>query len=267
MIEGPAMTALDAAHAAMLSDPEDDFARLRYYRQLADAELFLLLTDEAEGETVSPRLFPLETGPVVLAFDTEERLVEFTGIPSPYAALPGRVVIGQLVGQETGLGINLGTADRAWLMGPEAIGWMAAVLETKPAETRGRPILMQSPGELDPVLAEALAVALSGAGGLAAAAVLAHAGWSDGTQGLVLAYLGASPEAEAALARALAEALAFSGLEGGVVDVVFLAPEDPAARQLRSIGQPLRLPAPPAPPERAPPAPPGMDPQKPPKLR
>lgn len=261
------MTPLDIAHAAMLADAEDDFARLRYYRQLADMELFLLLTDEAVGETCAPKLFPLESGPVVLAFDTEERLSEFTSVPTPYAALPGRVIIGQLVGQGIGLGINLGSADHAWLMGTESISWLAGVLEHRPAETRGRPKALTAVGALDPALSEALAVAVSGAGGLAAAGLLARAAWEDGSEGIVLAYLGAQPEAEAPLARALAEALAFSGMEDGLVDVVFLNPEDPAARHLQAIGQHLHLPQPAVASQPAPPAPPGMDPAKPPRLK
>ena len=262
------MTLLDTAHAAMLADPDDDAARLRYYRTLADAELFLLLTDEAEGSTLSPRVFPLEDGPVVLAFDTEERMADFTGVAVPYAALPGRVIVAQLAGQGMGVGLNLGSPDTAWLMGPHAVDWLAGVLDHAPSESRGRPLAVHAPGALEPELAEALAVAVSGAGGLAAAAVLVKAGWSDGTRGLLLAWLGAAEGAEAALARALTEALAFSGLDQAAVDMVFLAPDDPAARQILSLGQPLDLPPPPpAPPERAPPAPPGSDPTRPPRLR
>lgn len=261
------MTQLDQVHAAMLADPEDDGARLRYYRCLADVELFLLLNAEASGETMEPQLFPLADGPVVLAFDSEERLAEFTGTPSPYAALPGRVIMAQLKGQETGLGVNLGS-EAAWLMAPYAVDWLAGLLEARPAETRGRPTAISRPEVIDPDLAEALAVAVSGAGGLAAAAVLAEAAWADGGRGLLLAYLGAKPEAEEQLARALAEAMAFSGYENGMVDVLFLGQGDPSARALLALGQPLTLPEPPkekpAPP---PPAPPGMNPDLPPRLR
>ena len=258
---------LDQALAVMLAEPEDDEARLRYYRVLAESELFVLLEAEAERGSMSPLTFPLESGPVVLAFSSEERLVAFTGMASPYAALPGRVIAAQLAGQGLGLGVNLGSgAD--WLMADYAVDWLAGLLGSVPSETRGLPVSMEGPGEVDPRVAEALAVALSGAGGLAAGAVLARAEWADGSEGLLLAYLGASEASEPALARALAEAIAFSGLEEGLLDVVFLEPEDATARHLLAIGQPLRLPEPPkAVPERAPPPPPGMDPAKPPRLR
>lgn len=262
------MTPLDTAHAAMLADPEDDAARLRYYRVLADTELFLLLVAEAAGARVNPQVFALEQGPVVLAFDTEERLAEFTGMPAPYAALPGRVVAAQLAGQGTGLGVNLGTPERAWLMAPHAVDWLADVLGQGPEELRGRPRAVRPAGALTPALAEAIDVAVAGAGGLAVAAVVAAAVWADNRQGLILAYIGAAPAAEAPLARALAEALAFSGLEGGAIDVVFLAPDDPVALHLREIGRRVPLPAPVAPrPAPAAPAAPGMDPARPPRLR
>ncbi|MFN3645950.1 MAG: SseB family protein [Gemmobacter sp.] len=262
------MSLLDAAHAAMLADPEDDLARLRYYRTLADSDLCLMLAEEPQGDTLTPRVFALEDGPVVLVFDTEERLAGFSSVPVPYAVLPGRVVVARMAGQGIGLGVNLSAPEAAWLMAPHAVDWLAGVLETAPAETRGRPVAIHSPGPLDPALSEALAFALSGAGGLAAAAVLAQVAWADGARGLMLAFVGADAAAEAPLSRALAEALAFSGFEGGAVDLAFLAADDALVRSLMALGQPLTLPAPPAaPPERAPPPPPGMNPDRPPRLR
>ena len=40
------MTPLDKAHAAMMAHPEDDTQRLAFFERLADAEVFLLLTEE-----------------------------------------------------------------------------------------------------------------------------------------------------------------------------------------------------------------------------
>ena len=39
-------TPLDAAHTAMIDNPADDAARLRFYERVADVELYLLLADE-----------------------------------------------------------------------------------------------------------------------------------------------------------------------------------------------------------------------------
>lgn len=261
------MSLLDAAHAAMLADPEDDLTRLRYYRTLADADLCLMLAEEARGDDLTPHVFALEDGPVVLVFDSEDRLADFAAVPVPYAVLPGRVIVARLAGQGIGLGVNLSDPAAAWLMAPLAVDWLAGVLATEPSETRGRPVAIHAPGDLEPGLSEALAFALAGAGGLAAAAVLAQVAWQDGARGLMLAFVGAKPGAEGPLSRALAEALAFSGFEGGAVDCAFLTPEDPVTRSLMALGQPLALPEPPKPaPDRTPP-PPGMDPARPPRLR
>ena len=135
-------TALDTAHAAMSAAPEDDAARLRFYARLAEAELFVLLEREAEGEVLSPRLFDLADGPVVLVFDREERLAAFTGAPAPYAALPGRVVARMLGGQGIGLGLNLEVAPSALLLPPAAVDWLAGMLGQVPEERADRMALL-----------------------------------------------------------------------------------------------------------------------------
>jgi hypothetical protein len=66
------------------------------------------------------------------------------------------------------------------------------------------------------------------------------------------------------LARAMNEALVFSGIEAGELDVVFLASGDTAAKAMARVGLRFDLPVPEAP--VAPDAP-GMDPSRPPKLR
>ena len=69
------MTPLDSAHAAMQAaenTASGDAARLQFYEQLADTELFVLLTQEALGDSISPELFEVETGRFVLAFDQQE---------------------------------------------------------------------------------------------------------------------------------------------------------------------------------------------------
>ncbi|MFD1344812.1 SseB family protein, partial [Litorisediminicola beolgyonensis] len=75
------------------------------------------------------------------------------------------------------------------------------------------------------------------------------------------------PGAEAALARAVNEALVFSGVEAGALDVTFVADSDPLAARLARVGLRFDLPIPEEPQERAAPSAPGSDPSKPPKLR
>lgn len=262
------MTPLDLAHAAMTADPQDDAARLAFYAAAADAELFLLLQDEAEGTALIPRLFPLDTGPVVLAFDTEERLADFACAIVPYAALPGRVIAAQLAGQGVGLGLNLGVAPSAFLMGAEAVDWLADLLSRAPEPVQARPRAFHAPGALPPALLARLRTRLAPAAGRIEAALIAAVTWAGGRRGHLLALVGADPAAAPALARAAAEALVFSGLEAGEIDVVVLPADDPAARAMAAVALRLDLPRPaPAPAPAAAPAAPGMDPARPPRLR
>ncbi|MCA3509343.1 MAG: SseB family protein [Rhodobacter sp.] len=260
------MTPLDIAHAGMQAAPEDDAARLRFYGRLAEDELFLLLETEVAGQAVTPRVFALEDGPVVLVFDREDRLSAFTGAPAPYAALPGRVIAAQLAGQGIGIGINLGIAPSSFLIPPGAVDWLAATLGHAPAEVVAKPLSFHAPGGLPDRLIKALDEKLARAGGLAMAALLAGVSYDGGRRSHMLVFVGAAPGAEAALARAAAEALTFSGVDAAEMDVTFLAPEAPALVPLARVALRLDLPRPAAP-VPVTPAAPGMDPDRPPRLK
>lgn len=260
------VTLLDAAHAALSAEPENDALRLRFYERLADGEMFLLLQREAAGEVLDPRVFDLEQGPVVLVFDREERLAAFSGGVAPYAALPGRVIAGLLRGQGIGLGVNLGVAPSELLLPPEAMDWLAEALDGGPEEAMALPEEFLPPAAPE-ALVTALDAKLARAGGLAAAALLAGVRWQGGRRGHLLAFLETRPGAEAALARAAREALVFSGIEAGEMDVVFLAAASPAVAPLSRVALRFDLPEPPSPRAEAVPLPPGMDPDAPPKLR
>ena len=268
-------TALDIAYAAMQAGGEAE--GLRFYQLLADAPLSLLLAREAEGEAIEPQVFDLSDGPVVLVFDSEERLAGFQDTPAPYATLPGRVIaqglVGQglagqgLVGQGLWLGLNLGSgADSETLLPPAALEHLLALLDVAPVQAEARPAGFAAPS-VPPALAQALTVALQGAAGLAGGAVLAAVRYDSGAQGHMLALVGADPLAQGALARGVAEALSFAGLEAAALDVTFLAPDDPALNVMAAVGQTFAIAAPVAD-EPAPiPAAPGTDPSRPPRLR
>jgi hypothetical protein len=260
------MTPLDIAHAAMDAAPEDDAARLRFYERVADGELFLLLEAEVEDQAVTPRVFALEDGPVVLAFDREDRLSQFTGAPAPYAVLPGRVIAAQLAGQGIGIGLNLGVAPSSFLISAGAVDWLAETLGHAPAEVVAQPVAFHAPGGLPERLIEGLDAKLARAGGLAMTALLAGVSYADGRRGHMLAFVGAVPGAEPALARAAAEALTFSGVDAGEMDVTFLASDEPALVPLARMALRFDLPMPALPDPVARLAP-GMDPDRPPRLK
>ncbi|MFC7703387.1 SseB family protein [Plastorhodobacter daqingensis] len=260
------MTPLDTAHAAMTAAPEDDAARLRFYERLADGEMFLLLESEPEGETLVPQVFPLEEGSYVLIFDQDERLAEFVGATAPYAALPGRVIASLLAGQGVGLGVNLGVAPSSMLIPSDAVDWLARTLGHAPTELEARPEEFLAPKGLPEALLTALDGKLARAGGLASTAYLAGVRYEGGRRGHMLAFIDTAEGAEGPLARAAAEALTFSGIDAGEMDVAFFRAQDPLAAVLARVGLRFDLPQPEQPSQVAP-QPPGMDPSKPPKLR
>lgn len=259
-------TPLDAAHAAMEAAPEDAAARLGFYERIADGELFLLLAEEALGETLAPDVFDLSDGRFVLAFDREARLAAFSGGRTvPYAGLSGRALVRLLAGQGLGVGLNLDVAPSSIMIPAEAVAWLAATLDNAPAEMQGQVAEAAPPDGLPPELLPALDRKLAAAAGLAGSALLAAVVYVGGGRGHLLAFVDAVSGAETALAQAAGEALTFTGIEAGTLDVAFLRSGDPLATRLHRVALRFDLPA--LPETRPQASPPGSDPARPPKLR
>ena len=259
-------TALDRAHQAMIAEPDSDAARLRFHERLADSELFLLLEREADGERIEPKVFPLGDGPVVLVFDRELRLAEFVGAEADFAALSGRHVVKMLAGQGIGLGVNLGVPASETILPAEAVDWLAEMLGHGPQEAEERPREVSAPRSVPESLLSGLDAKLAVAAGLARLAYLVAVQYDSGRNGHLLAFVDTVPGAERALASAAGEALTFSGLEAGEMDVAFIADSDPLAARLARVGLRFDLPEP-RKAEVTEIAPPGMDPDDPPILR
>lgn len=280
-------TALDAAHAEMQAAPDDAARRLRFYERLADTELHLLLNAEpehraedeaangaaenadeggADDRRIDPRVFPVEQDDYVLVFDREHRLSRFVGAPAPYAALSGRALVAMLARAGLGMGVNLEVAPSSILIPPDAVAWLAQTLSHAPAVAEARPVEVERPRDLPRSLLQGLDTKLGMAEGMARAAYLAAVRYSDGGRGHLLAFVDAAPGAEQALAQAAGEALIFSGVEEGVMDVAFFDAADPICALLARAGLRFDLP------QRAvglaqPVAAPGSDPDRPPILR
>lgn len=265
MTDSPDLTLLDRAHADMEAAPEDDAQRLRFYDRLAHSELFLMLTEEAKGDNISPEVFDLGEARFVLSFDSEERLSSFAGRMVPYAALSGRALAGMLAGQGIGLALNLEVAPSQILLPPEALGWLTETLGSGPQQAEARPERLMAP-RVPEALVTALDLRLASAAGLARKAYLAEVIYEGGTRGHLLGLTGAVPEAEVALANAINEALVFSGLEAGALDVTFLSDSDPLTAELARVALRFDLPDV-ATPTRVERIAPGADPDKPPILR
>ncbi len=259
-------TPLDKAHATMEAAPSDDAARMRFYERLADAELFILLEKEPEGERIAPEIFETSDASFILVFDTEERLAKFVGRVAPYAALSGRAIAGMLAGQGIGLAVNPEVAPSSILIPSEAVGWLAETLTHAPDEVEARAQSFTSPAGLPESLITALDVKLATAAGFAKSAYLVGVTYEGGAQSHLLGFVDALEQAQGALAKAVNEALTFSGIEAGALDVGFFAASDPVAAQLARAGLRFDLPEPEKPSEYVP-IMPGSDPDNPPKLR
>lgn len=258
-------TPLDTAFAAMEADG-GDAARLRFYDVLASAELFLMLEAEPQGETIDPAIFEVAGGRYVLGFDREERLSGFAGRAVPYAALSGRALAGMLAPQGMGLALNLEQGPSQTLLPPEALGWLVETLGSGPQAAEARAESLAAP-RVPEALVTALDAKLAAAAGLARRAYLAAVTYEGGGRGHLLGITGAMPGAEAALAGAVNEALVFSGLEAGALDVTFLSDSDPMAADLARVALRFDLPEPERPRVELERPAPGSDPDKPPKLR
>lgn len=256
-------TDIDIAHAAMTASEDDDAARLRFYERVADAELFILLAGDPDGDQVEPELFEISDQKFALIFDREERLATFVGRAAPYAGLPGRGLIQMLEGQGVGLALNLEVAPSAMLIPPDAVDWLAETLRNTPEETTGNLSELRSPGALPEEVVTGLDRKLAIAAGLASHAFLSGAVYDDGRFGHILAFVDAKDAAEKALAHAAGEALTFSGIEAGTIDVLFVKSGDAINDILARVGLRFDLPVPEQPNL---PGAPGMDPEKPPKL-
>jgi len=250
-------TPLDQAHADMSAAPENDKARLSFFERLADSELYLMLDGSVQSET--PLMFDTSDGKFVLAFDTEDRLSAFADAPAPYAALSGRALALMLEGKGVGAALNPEVAPSSMLIPSEAIDWLHNLLGDAPEQQQRIPTEVRTP-KAPPRLIESLDGKLASAAGLASHAWLADVSYDDGT-GLLLAIFGAAPGAETALAKAISEAVIFSGFETGALDVAFFEQDDPIGAQLAKVGLRIDLPKPEQPKPITP------DPTKPPRLK
>ena len=131
------------------------------------------------------------------------------------------------------------------MLEPAAMGWLAEMLGAAPSEEA---IAASPRSRRRDRLPDALITALDGKfrwrRGSREAAYLAGARYEDGARGHILGIVDAVPGAEADLARVVSEALVFSGLEAGQLDVTFLRAAQPLAATLARHGLRIDLPAP-----------------------
>lgn len=247
----------------MTGAPQDDAARLNFYERFADAELFLALEEEPEDDDITPMVFPVDGENLVLVFDREDRLDAFLGQPGAYAAISGRALVPLLTAQGLGAMLNPEVAPSQTLIPLEALNWLERTLGHAPREMEATPQEILPPGELPEKIVASLDTKLAGAAGLARYAYLVTARYEGGGRNTLLGFVDPLPGAEAALARAVQEALVFAGLEAAALDVAFFRASDPVSAALARHGLRFDLPEPEV---ASAPGTPGKDPNNPPRL-
>ena len=252
-------TPLDAAFRAQEADP-DPALRLRFHERVLDAELLVPLA-AAAGDTLDPQVFDLEDGRFVLAFDRDDRLADFVGAPTDFAALSGRRLAPMLAGRGIGIALNLG-APSATLLPAAAVDWLAAMVRPGPEARDGR-LAGPTVPDVPEALRAALAAKLAAMADAVATAHLVAASDSGGPAGAVLVLAGVPEAARRGVVAAVAEAVRFTA-EAPEIDLVFVEPGSPAAAAAARAGLRLDLPARPGGPAASGP---GTDPARPPRLR
>lgn len=238
--------ALAAAARRFLARPQDDTTRLALYEALTGAELVLPLASETD-EAVEPVTEEFGGIPHVMAYDRPESASADAsgGQAGSVATLGGLALAQMLEGQGTGIALRLRGLAEPVLVSPDAVDWLARTLAEGPAPAEARPVAAHPPKALPPGLLGALDRRIAQGEGLADEAFLAHVDWSDGTEGHLLAVVGARPGAEEPLAAGINAAVALSGAEGVRLDVTFLSKGDPAVARLAKVGLRFDLAAPP----------------------
>ncbi len=256
-------TPLDLACEAM---QQDSGAALGFYARFLETELFLLLESELSEDKARPLILDTSDGPLTLVFDLEARMAAFNDHPSDYVALSGRRVARLLAGQGVGIGLNLGEAPSAMVLPPDAVDWLAEAAIGDDETLEARPLEIGKPVGVPEALIMALDGKLANMAGVVGAAYLVSARYEGGAGGHMLALVNVPEAAKTGVSEALSEALRFSGVEAGQLDIAFLAPDDPFLDRFIRAGLGFEIPELVLPKSPAPLAP-GMDPDNPPILK
>ncbi len=250
----------------VLHSPENQPTRLRFFNAFLDSELCLLLSEEAGEETISPIVAYFEGIEHVLVFTCENNLVEYSKKVAPYAALSGRLIVDMLARANLGIAFNFAMPSSELFLTAGEITWLNEIVAGSPYTHEARPTLFFPLDVEGKKLASILIEKLLFAAELAASFWLVGVEYDDQSQGVLLIILDPRAGAEAPLAKAAMEAIAFSGVENLPFDVTFLKGQEKLVEIVKRQGKPLLFPELPAKPLSLPSIP-GSDPSRPPQLR
>ena len=231
-------------------------ARARILSRLADTELFAALLSEPVSDIAELRIYDLPEGRFALACDREHRLADFIGRPVAHLGLPGRVLAETLAGEGQGLLVNPGHASQL-MLDAATLSWLVGALQARPSLTPDEPAqrLAAPTAAAVSLLAEPLAQRLGDMQGLAQGLALVSAEWADGRRNHAVILAGVDAKHQPAIAKALAELLAFLPELPGGVDIGFAGGALPAGAL---VIEPPARPEPVQPVRRDPKAPPRL---------
>ena len=257
---------LEVLAEKMCHAPADQAMRMQFFITFLDSELYLLLSEEASYESISPIVASHKGIEHVLVFTSEDNLAEYSKQISPYAALSGRVIVEMFAQADLGIALNFAILSSELFLTTEEIKWLNEIVAEVPAIHQARPTAFFPLAEESKKLNSILIDKLLSLAELAASFWLTGVEYDNQSQGVMLIILDACTGAEAPLAKAALEAVAFSGLENLSFEVSFLPGQEKVVETVKRQGQPLLFPERPAK-KLYQPSMPGGDPSKPPRLR
>ena len=233
--------------------------RLTLFRRFLETELFILIDNP---DNPKPELMQIDGEIILLAFDCEEKLIDFVGEKTFFISMSGRRLIAQ--NDSTGIALNLNNMGGGYILTNDVIEWLMKNTQSQKEIVQRNTNEITSPSIVTERFVELLDEALAASFGLADYAVLVKDLTKPGSKNLLLIFVGSVKLYHDALAQQASEAFSLSGIQDIILDITFCKSEDELVAKALLVGLRFDLPQIEKPSE---PKAPGMDPTKPPLLR
>ena len=233
--------------------------RLTLFRRFLETELFILIDNP---DNPRPELMQIDGEIILLAFDCEEKLIDFAGEKTFFISMSGRRLIAQ--NDSTGIALNLNNMGGGYILTNDVIEWLMKNTQSQKEIVQRNTNEITSPSIVTERFVELLDEALAASFGLADYAVLVKDLTKPGSKNLLLIFVGSVKLYHDALAQQASEAFSLSGIQDIILDITFCKSEDELVAKALLVGLRFDLPQIEKPSE---PKAPGMDPTKPPLLR
>ena len=233
--------------------------RLTLFRRFLETELFILIDNP---DNPKPELMQIDGEIISLAFDCEEKLIDFAGEKTFFISMSGRRLIAQ--NDSTGIALNLNNMGGGYILTNDVIEWLMKNTQSQKEIVQRNTNEIASPSIVTERFVELLDEALAASFGLADYAVLVKDLTKPGSKNLLLIFVGSVKLYHDALAQQASEAFSLSGIQDIILDITFCKSEDELVKKALLVGLRFDLPLIEKPSE---PKAPGMDPTKPPLLR